>query len=103
MIVQFHTPEGIVDIDSDTVSDADLAGVGLDRQKFNAYLAEQPRDLAAEIDVINQTISANPHYDPTPPDMARAAELLATSPAVITQPEMWELLRIFGRLHGIPS
>ncbi len=39
----------------------------------------------------------------TPPDtdIARAAQLLTNSPDVITQPEMWELLRIFGRLHDI--
>lgn len=35
------------------------------------------------------------------PDIVRALELLETSPAVITMPEMWELMRIYGRLHGI--
>ncbi|MBA7573639.1 hypothetical protein ES708_15437 [subsurface metagenome] len=34
------------------------------------------------------------------PDYDRACELLATSPQVITQPEIWELLRIFGRKLG---
>ncbi len=34
---------------------------------------------------------------PPDPDAIRAAELLANSPVVITQPEMWELMRIFGR------
>lgn len=40
--------------------------------------------------------------EPVPPteDELRAGELLATSPAVITQPEIWELLRIFGRKLG---
>ncbi|MBA7658569.1 hypothetical protein ES703_66528 [subsurface metagenome] len=33
-------------------------------------------------------------------DTLRAQELLATSPPVITQPEMWELIRIFGRRLG---
>jgi len=33
-------------------------------------------------------------------DTIRAQELLATSPAVITMPEIWELLRIFGRRLG---
>lgn len=40
---------------------------------------------------------------PTPPltqDEIRAGELLATSPPVITLPEIWELLRIFGRKLG---
>lgn len=31
------------------------------------------------------------------PDIERAKELLSTSAEVITQPEIWELLRIFGR------
>lgn len=30
-------------------------------------------------------------------DQARAAELIATSPAAITMPEIWELLRILAR------
>jgi len=38
---------------------------------------------------------------PPNPDIIRARELLENSPDVITQPEMWELMRIFGRLHGI--
>lgn len=37
---------------------------------------------------------------PPDPDTIRAEELLATSPAVISMPEMWELMRIFGRRHG---
>lgn len=41
--------------------------------------------------------------EPTPPpdpNYVRACELLETSPAVITMPEMWEILRIFGRHLG---
>jgi len=34
------------------------------------------------------------------PDTLRAEELLTSSPDVITQPEMWELVRIFGRALG---
>jgi len=37
---------------------------------------------------------------PPDPDTIRAEELLANSPEVITQPEMWELMRIFGRRLG---
>lgn len=37
---------------------------------------------------------------PPDPDVIRAKELLTTSPAVITPPEMWELLRIIGRRFG---
>lgn len=75
MIIQFHTPSGPVEIDPLTVTDAELAMLGLTRA-----------DIAGEIQKAQ--------------DEARAAELLATSPAVITQPEMWELLRIYGRRLG---
>jgi len=44
--------------------------------------------------------ASNPVSEPEDPDQARAEELLATSPNVITMPEIWELLRIFGRRHG---
>lgn len=37
---------------------------------------------------------------PPDPDTIRAEEILETSPAVITQPEIWELLRILGRRLG---
>jgi len=40
---------------------------------------------------------------PPDPDITRAQELLATSPQAITMPEMWELMRIFGRRLGIPE
>lgn len=38
---------------------------------------------------------------PPDPDIVRAQELLGTSPAVITQVEIWELMRIFGRRLGL--
>lgn len=34
------------------------------------------------------------------PDTIRAQEILASSPDAITMPEMWELMRIFGRRLG---
>lgn len=37
---------------------------------------------------------------PPDPDTERAEELLSTSPPVITMPEMWELIRIYGRRLG---
>ncbi len=37
---------------------------------------------------------------PLDPDIERARVLLASSPDVITQPEIWELLRIIGRRSG---
>lgn len=33
------------------------------------------------------------------PDLARVEDLLSTSPAVITMPEMWELMRLFWKLR----
>lgn len=73
MIIPFHTPTGIIVVDTETVIDSELEALNLTRA-----------DLDAEYG-----------------DIIRAQELLGTSPAVITQPEMWELMRIFGRLHGI--
>ncbi|GAH94173.1 unnamed protein product, partial [marine sediment metagenome] len=60
MIIQFHTPTGIVEVDTETVTDSDLAALGLSRA-----------DLDAEYG-----------------DITRAQELLGTSPSVITQPEI---------------
>lgn len=70
MIVQFHKPDAVVTIDTQTVTDAELEGLGISREALEENTAD---------------------YD-------RAQELLGNSPDVITQPEMWELMRIFGRL-----
>lgn len=51
----------------------------------------------AEIDLYNAQVVLTPPE----PDLIRANELLATSPTVITMPEMWELIRIFARRLGI--
>lgn len=50
------------------------------------------------VDLGNQTI----YGEPIPPDSdyVRACELLANPPTAISQPEMWELMRIFGRKLG---
>lgn len=74
MIIQLHTPEGIYPLDTKTVTDIELAQLGLTREQLN--------ELSGE------------------PDYSRACELLTSSPSVITQPEMWELMRIFGRHMG---
>jgi len=37
------------------------------------------------------------------PDIDRAEEILETSPAAITMPEIWELLRIIGRRLGLST
>ena len=53
MIVQFHTPQGIVQVDTSTVTDAKLAEINMDRQGLNYFLSSQPRDLVKEIDKLN--------------------------------------------------
>ncbi len=56
MIVQFHTPKGIVTVDTDTVTDVKLAEIGMNREKLNDFLALQPRDLGAEIDELKAKV-----------------------------------------------
>lgn len=51
-------------------------------------------------DKITNALVDNPAYTEFSPDYIRASELLATSPDVIKMPEVWELLRIFGRKLG---
>lgn len=51
----------------------------------------------------SNTLIANPDYTPEYDYVARANEMLSHSPAYITAPEMWELLRIFGRILGCYS
>lgn len=50
----------------------------------------------AEIDLYHASVIIKP----PDPDTLRAQELLQTSPTVITQPQIWELLRIFGKRLG---
>lgn len=51
MIITFHTPKGIFEVNTDTVTDTELARLdGMNREKLNKFLAEQPRDLVAEMD-----------------------------------------------------
>ena len=57
MIIQFHTPTGIVKVDSDTVTDAKLAEISMDRQKLNAFLSIQPRDMTAEMDDLKRRLA----------------------------------------------
>ncbi len=62
--------------------DHDIDGaIEIDQAEFNAYIASLPP----------------PTLDP---DYARATELLSNPPEAITTPEIWELLRIIGRLFG---
>lgn len=75
MIVELHTPQGVIPIDPETVTDDELAQLGITRDGLYQLLG----------------------WDA---DYLRAQELLASSPQVITQPEMWELMRIIGRKLG---
>ncbi|MBA7701519.1 hypothetical protein ES703_110259 [subsurface metagenome] len=50
----------------------------------------------ADIDAYNAQVEILP----PDPDTIRAEEILSNSPDVITQPELWELVRIFGRRLG---
>lgn len=71
-----------------------------DEDNFLAALAIEARDATQqEIDLYNAQVIIIPEN----PDIIRATELLANSPDIITQPEMWELMRIFGRLLSIPN
>lgn len=49
-----------------------------------------------EIDLYNSQVIITP----PDPDTLRVEELLASSPDVITQPEMWELIRLIGKRLG---
>ena len=57
MIIQRHTKAGVKNIDSDTVTDAELAGLKLDRVKLAEILTRQPRDFGLEIDLIKDTLA----------------------------------------------
>ncbi len=59
MIIQFHTPAGVVEIDTETVTDNELALINMTREEFNMFLASQPRDLLAEIDELKATYDAD--------------------------------------------
>ncbi len=66
----------------------------LDTVALGSYVA-----TPSEIDLYNNLVTITP----LSPDILRAQELLHRSPDVITQPEQWELLRIYGRLLSIPE
>lgn len=55
MIIQLHTPAGIVIVDSDTVADQELADLNVTRANLEASL---PQDLAQEITELKADIVA---------------------------------------------
>jgi len=54
MIIQLHTPNGIVNVDSETVTDFELTELGMTRDTLNELV---PRDLQAEIDGLASRIA----------------------------------------------
>lgn len=73
-------------MDTTTTEHIDLSAIALDL----------PTPTQADIDLYGETVEVLP----PDPDTIRAEELLATSASVISMPEMWELVRIFGRRLG---
>ena len=59
MIIQFHTPDGVVDIDTEEVTDTELSLINMTREEFDMFLSNQPRDLLAEIDELKATYDAD--------------------------------------------
>ena len=53
MIIELHTPKGIIDADTETVSDAELAELNMTREDLNRLI---PRDILAEIDDLKARI-----------------------------------------------
>lgn len=80
-------------------------------RKLTMSTTDQEHDLLVPLAISydpatqEETDHFNAHVITTTPDpdRLRAEDLLATSPQAITQPEMWELMRIFGKLLGVPS
>ncbi|MBA7617775.1 hypothetical protein ES703_25093 [subsurface metagenome] len=46
-MITFHIPGGIIRVDSDTVTDEELAALGVTRERLEELM---PRDFLAEID-----------------------------------------------------
>jgi len=49
MVIEFHTPKGIIPVDSDTITDAELAELNVTRGAFDELMSHQ-RDFGSEID-----------------------------------------------------
>lgn len=60
-------------------------------------MSESWREATQEEIALLEAVEPPP---PPDPDAVRVAQLLSTSPSVITMPEIWELLRIYARRLG---
>jgi len=57
MIITFHTPKGIVQIDSNTATDEQLASIPATREAV-AEIVGGERDLASELDALKSEVEA---------------------------------------------
>ncbi len=53
MILQLHTPKGIIEVDTEAVTDKQLVELNVSRDSLNELV---PRDLAAEIDMLKAKV-----------------------------------------------
>ena len=53
MIIQLHTPKGIVEVDTELVADKSLAKLNISRANLAALI---PRDLYSELDAIKSKV-----------------------------------------------
>lgn len=79
-IIHLHTPSGIVKVNTETITDNELAQLDLTR---------------ADLERILYPLSIDPS-----PDYLRACEILSESPPAITMVEIWEFMRITGKRLG---
>lgn len=54
MQIRLYTPTGVKVIESDTITDAELQALGLNRDKLSRLI---PRDLAGELDAIKTRLN----------------------------------------------
>lgn len=54
MIIQFHTPRGIVNVDSLTVTDKELSEINITREDLERVI---PRNICAELDTLKDEIT----------------------------------------------
>lgn len=70
------------------------------KQDITYYVNDNYVHILSEATTKPSDITPRPDLVDASPDEIRATELLHMSPPVISQPEMWELVRIFGKKLG---